>query len=107
MNEFVIKKACLTIANECVSNEGKGCVLAAWTDDAGKNGVSLGGDGVSLIICCANIVDKLSVRTNTPYPQIIKAMKKILRDVNRNRKPGAQYEFSSVDIRGFREGDDE
>mgnify|MGYP003295251610 CR=1 FL=1 len=88
----------LQAAKACIDNEThEGVMVAGYfvAADYKKNGVMITGTPWDITMVLANIIDKTAIQTNIPWQDIMRALRKILRNVQRKRKelgPGELFE---------------
>ena len=87
--ETEIKMALANAAKMVIDAEAKkGSIVCAYSpaENPDHNGVMVAGTLVDLTINVANAIDKIAIQYEVPYQDIIRVVRKIMRDVQRNRR---------------------
>ena len=103
MNANDVNTYLLQAAKACVDQENhKGAIVAGYfvADDDAHNGVMVAGSPWDITVAIANIIDKTAIQTGIPWQDIMKATRKIIRNVQRRRnntEPGEEL-FSATTL---------
>ena len=103
MNTNDVNTYLLQAAKACVDQENhKGAIVAGYfaADEDAHNGVMVAGTPWDVTVAIANIIDKTAVQTGIPHQDILRAVRKIIRNVQRQRlrqEPGTEL-FTTVTV---------
>ena len=112
MNTNDVNTYLLQAAQACVDQENhKGAIVAGYfaADADAHNGVMVTGTPWDITVAIANIIDKTAIQTGIPYQDILRAVRKIIRNVQRRRnqmEPGTEL-FSTVTVDADNDKEDE